>query len=70
MYIIYTIVLIVFFISTLCMLFAKDSYINKELTVYQETLRNPWLDRIVVLAYNGSRSPTNTDTVQPELQTP
>lgn len=34
------------------MLFASNSYANKELSAYQICLRNPWLNRNVYLAYD------------------
>jgi len=34
------------------LIFAKDSYINRELDAYQKTLAEPWLDRVVALLHN------------------
>ncbi|ABO45391.1 unknown [Gryllus bimaculatus nudivirus] len=48
----YSLLILVLFISAILMLFASNSYANKELSTYQICLRNPWLNRNVYLAYD------------------
>ncbi|KAI5630629.1 OrNVorf76-like [Venturia canescens] len=44
------------FVLTLCgLFFAKDSFINREMQVYQKQLQEPWLMRRPLMAYNGTR---------------
>lgn len=37
--------------AILCIAFAKDSYINRELLAYQKIINEPWLHRLVALKY-------------------
>lgn len=43
--------IIVFAIAAACMLFARDSYANRELAAYQRTINEPWMNRLVALLY-------------------
>jgi hypothetical protein len=45
--------MLVFTIGLICIVFAKDSYINKELRAYEKVVNEPWLDRIVALKYKA-----------------
>lgn len=47
----YVIAILVFFLSLLLLVFAKDSYINRELDAYQKTINEPWIDPVVALTY-------------------
>ncbi|ATZ81521.1 GrBNV_gp58-like protein [Drosophila innubila nudivirus] len=47
----FIVLLLIFAIALFALIFAKDSYINMELDAYQQTLREPWLERIVALTY-------------------
>jgi len=51
---IYIIAIIVFASATFLMLIAKDGFINSELDAYQKTLREPWLERLVVMQYGDA----------------
>lgn len=43
--------IVVFAIAAACMLFARDSYANRELAAYQRTINEPWMNRLVALLY-------------------
>lgn len=45
--------LVITIIAIVSIFFAKDSYINTELNVYQTCLQKPWLHRLVLLKYLG-----------------
>lgn len=47
----YVIAILVFFVALVCITFAKDSFVNRELFAYQRMLREPWLNRTVLLKY-------------------
>lgn len=47
----YVVAILVFFAALVCITFAKDSYINRELYAYQRMLQEPWLNRTVLLKY-------------------
>jgi len=49
----YLLLFITFAVAIYLSLFAKDSYINAELRAYSKTIKEPWLDRIVVLLYDN-----------------
>ena len=42
-----------FFVLAFLMLFAPDSYINKELAAYDTTIVKPWIPRLVALKYSA-----------------
>ena len=43
----YFLAILTFFVGAIGMLFAKDSYVNRELDVYQRGLNEPWIHRFV-----------------------
>lgn len=45
----YFLAILVFFVALVCITFARDGYLNQELFAYQRMLREPWLDRTVLL---------------------
>lgn len=45
----YFLAILVFFVALVCITFAEDGYLNRELSVYQRMLREPWLNRTVLL---------------------
>lgn len=47
----YLLAVLVFFAALVFITYARDGYLNSELNAYQRTLREPWLDRIVLLTY-------------------
>nr|DBA13117.1 TPA: gp58-like protein [Oryctes rhinoceros nudivirus] len=49
----YVILLLTFAIALFLMVFAKDGYMNMELTAYQKTIVEPWIHRVVALKYAG-----------------
>lgn len=49
----YIILLLVFAFTIFTMVFAKDGYINSELTAYQKTIVEPWIHRLVALKYTS-----------------
>lgn len=48
-------IVIVFAVAAFCMLFARDSYANRELSVYQRTVNEPWMERLVALIYGPAQ---------------
>lgn len=48
----YILLLLVFAMTLLLMVFAKDGFINSELNAYQKTIVEPWLHRLVALKYS------------------
>ncbi|KAG8362568.1 GbNV_gp58-like [Fopius arisanus] len=48
--------ILTFAVTAFCMIFAKDSYINRELETYQRTLHEPWMHRLVLLKYKPRKS--------------
>lgn len=48
----YFLSILIFIVAIFLMVFAKDSYINKELESYQLTLNEPWIHRIIALKYD------------------
>lgn len=48
---IYELIVLAFAVGLFCMIFAKDSYVNRELRAYQRTIREPWMRRLVLLMY-------------------
>lgn len=48
------VLIIVFAVAAVCMLFARDSYVNQELLAYQRTVNEPWMERLVALLYRPS----------------
>lgn len=45
----YYLAILVFFVALICITFAEDGYLNRELVAYQRMLREPWLNRTVLL---------------------
>lgn len=52
----YILLFIIFAATILSLLFSADGYINKELQAYGKTIREPWLDRKVVLLYDNNEN--------------
>jgi hypothetical protein len=52
----YILAILVFFVALVCITFARDSYLNRELLAYQRMLREPWLNRTVLLTYDILRA--------------
>lgn len=50
---IYELIVLTFAVGLFCMIFAKDSYANRELLAYQRSIREPWMRRLVLLMYKG-----------------
>ncbi|UDM55388.1 gp58-like protein [Phenacoccus solenopsis nudivirus] len=50
----YLLTILVFLIVLLSMLFAKDSFINREVDVYNVQIQQPWLDRVILLKAHDS----------------
>lgn len=51
----YILLMLVFALTLVFMLFAKDGFINSELDAYQKVLNNPWLEPIVALRYRTNQ---------------
>lgn len=45
----YFLILLIFFVALLFIVFSNDGFLNSEMTAYQKTLQEPWLERIVAL---------------------
>lgn len=50
----YIIVMLVFALSLFMLIFAKDGFINREMIIYDSLMKQPWLDRLVVLSSDDS----------------
>lgn len=54
----YVLTFVAFFFVIFFMIFAEDGYLNAELSAYERTIREPWIDRVIALRY---RDPTPRD---------
>lgn len=42
---------LVFFFSILLILFSKDGFLNSEFDIYQRFMKEPWLQRSIMINY-------------------
>lgn len=42
-----SLMLLFFFVVAILMIISKDGFLNNELDIYQKTLKQPWINRLV-----------------------
>lgn len=50
----YILVIVVFFFSIILLLLSKNGFINREMQMYDNSIRQPWLNRTVLLVADDS----------------